>query len=225
MFDNRYNIILVAFFLIVFTSEEVLAQSHQNAASLEDTLKPRFASLAFYCKEKLDAAPGASLLKEKFPELQNSTAESTIDPQLKTRLFSKPVKKALIQRAKIRYECSTERSQAFGSLGSALGLLFDLIQDDILANSLLLISQNADAYTYLTTQQQIVSSRFEAFKKLGKQAESGAPDYKTNLRKETLDVEDHLNQVLSQLDAQWLNMRNNHNVTCDLVGPYHACFN
>ena len=222
---NRCASILASFLLILSTSSHVFAQSFQNAEEYKDALKSKGANLAFYCKEKLDAAPGASLLKEKFPELQNLTAESTIDLQLKTQRFSKPVKKAIIQRAKIRYECSIERSQAFGSLGSALGLLFDLIQDDILANSLLLISQNADAYTYLTTQQQIVSSRFEAFKQLGKQAESGAPDYKTNLRKETLDVEDHLNQVLSQLDAQWLNMRNNHNVTCDLVGPYHACFN
>lgn len=225
MIIDRLTTCALLILLALLLPNPTSAQSYQNKDGLEDAIKSKAANLSFYCKEKLEAVPNNSLLRQKFPEIFNLTSDSIIDSSLAGLHFTRPLKQVLIQRAKIRYECSIDRSQALSELGSRMGVLFDLIQHDMLANSLLLISQNADAYTYLTSQQRLGKARFDAFSQLGQQIKNGNPAFNSNLRNETLTVEAHLNQIISQLDLLVKKLRTNRTFTCEVVGPYNVCFN
>ena len=225
MIINRLIACTLLILPALFMPNPASSQSYQNKEGYVDAIKSKVANLSFYCKEKLEAVPNNSLLKQKFPEIFTLTSDSTIDSNLTGRHFTRPLKQVLIQRAKIRYECSIDRSQALSGLGSRMGILYDLIQHDMLANSLLLISQNADAYTFMSSQQLLGKTRLETLSQLGQQANSGQSDYDSNLRKETIEVDDHLNRTIEQLDALVSKMRTNRNFTCESVGPYRVCFN
>lgn len=221
--DIKY-IKLVFFSWLLAVLQPCFGEQSSSQQQLTDSVGLKISSITFDCKQRKEKIPGSEEFEQRYRDITSKADAGVIDAGLRQMHFSTQDKRILVERSAIQYLCQEQIRNATAAAEQNIQVLLDLMMQRQLAERLVLISRNADIYSYLTAIKLMKDSQLDAMSRTEKDLLNHAKDADKQVRDEIALVENNLIQLVDELDKTNASLKGKKGVVCSTVGPYKVCY-